>query len=125
VVMADIDYFKMVNDSAGHQAGDEAIQKVAELLEHSVRKDDVVLRYGGDEFMLVFSDITKEIMEEKLHYLKSKVKTLKINNHPEIHLSMSFGCVLGTDLVNNMISVADEALYESKKSRDTYTIVEM
>lgn len=125
VVMADIDYFKMVNDSAGHQAGDEAIQKVAELLEHSVRKDDVVLRYGGDEFMMVFSDITKEIMEEKLQYLKAKVKTLKINNHPEIHLSMSFGCALGTDLVNNMISVADGALYESKKSRDTYTIMEM
>jgi GGDEF domain-containing protein len=75
--------------------------------------------------MMVFSDITKEIMEEKLQYLKAKVKTLKINNHPEIHLSMSFGCALGTDLVNNMISVADGALYESKKSRDTYTIREI
>ena len=52
----------------------EAIQKVAELLEQSVRKDDVVIRYGGDEFMMVFFDITKEDLENKLSFLQTALK---------------------------------------------------
>ena len=57
VIMCDINDLKRINDTRGHSFGDEAIQKVAKLLEHSVRKDDVVIRYGGDEFMIVFFDI--------------------------------------------------------------------
>ncbi len=50
--MADIDLFKDINDTAGHQCGDEAIQIVAKILEQSVRKDDVVIRYGGESVIL-------------------------------------------------------------------------
>ena len=74
VVMADIDLFKEINDTAGHQGGDEAIQKVAKILEQSVRKDDVVIRYGGDEFMMVFFDITKEDLEKSCHSLNLSLK---------------------------------------------------
>lgn len=125
VVMADIDLFKEVNDTAGHQGGDEAIRKVAALLEQSVRKDDVVLRYGGDEFMMVFFDISREDLEHKLSYLRSEVKKISIENSPEVRISMSFGGALGTELVNNLIGIADKALYESKKTRDTYTVKEI
>ncbi len=125
VVMADIDLFKNVNDTAGHQGGDEAIQKVAELLEQSVRKDDVVIRYGGDEFMMVFFDITKEDLENKLSFLQTALKKITIENHPEVKITMSFGGAFGTELVNNLIGTADKALYESKKVRGTYTVIEM
>jgi diguanylate cyclase (GGDEF)-like protein len=125
VVMADIDHFKMVNDTVGHQGGDEAIQKVARLLEQSVRCDDVVLRYGGDEFMIVLFDVTKEDLDSKLSDLKSSIRDITFDGHPDIHITMSFGAAFGTELVNNMIGVADKALYESKKTRDTYTIIEM
>lgn len=125
VVMADIDYFKTVNDVAGHQAGDEAIKKVAQLLERSVRKEDVVLRYGGDEFMIVFFDITRESLEEILIYLKGALTDITLENHPEIRITMSFGGAFGTDLVTNLIGVADQALYESKKQRNTYTILDV
>ena len=125
VVMADIDLFKEVNDTAGHQSGDEAIQKVAEVLEQSVRREDVVIRYGGDEFMMVFFDITKEDLEHKLSYLKSELKKIRIANSPEVRISMSFGGAFGTELVNNLIGTADKALYESKKTRDTYTVIEI
>ncbi len=123
--MADIDLFKDINDTAGHQGGDEAIQKVAALLEQSVRKDDVVIRYGGDEFMMVFFDITKEDLENKLSYLRTEVKGISLDNSPEDRITMSFGAAFGTELVNNMIGSADKALYKSKKKRDTYTVIEI
>ncbi len=125
VVMADIDLFKEINDTAGHQGGDEAIQKVAKLLEQSVRKEDVVIRYGGDEFMMAFFDITREDLEHKLSYLKNALKDISIENNPEVHISMSFGAAYGTELVNNLIGTADKALYESKKTRDAYTVIDI
>ena len=125
VVMADIDLFKEVNDTAGHRSGDEAIKKVARILEQSVRKDDVVIRYGGDEFMMVFFDISKEDLENKLSYLRSAVKEIRIDNNPDVKITMSFGGAYGTELVNNLIATADKALYESKKSRDTFTVIEV
>ena len=125
VVMADIDRFKEVNDTAGHQVGDEAIHKVAKMLEQSVRKEDVVIRYGGDEFMMVFFDITKEDLESKLSFLKSELRKIRIENNPEIQITMSFGAAFGTELVNTLIGTADKALYESKKTRDTYTVIEI
>ena len=125
VVMADIDLFKQINDTAGHRSGDEAIQKVAELLEQSLRKNDVVLRYGGDEFLMVFFDITKEDLEHKLGSLKEALRSIRLDGHPEVHITMSFGGAFGTDLVSNLVATADRALYESKKQRDTYTVLKV
>ena len=125
VVMADIDLFKEINDTVGHQGGDEAIAKVAVILEQSVRKEDVVIRYGGDEFMMVFFDITIEDLENKLAFLKSAVSEITIENDPEVRITMSFGGAFGTELVNNLIGTADKALYESKKRRDSYTVIKI
>ena len=123
VVMADIDLFKDINDSAGHLTGDEVIKKIANILEQSVRKEDVVIRYGGDEFMMVFFDITKEDLENKLSYLNSISKEITLEDNPEVQITMSFGGAFGTGLVNNLIEIADKALYESKKKRDGYTVI--
>jgi diguanylate cyclase (GGDEF)-like protein/PAS domain S-box-containing protein len=125
VVMADIDHFKMVNDTVGHQGGDEAIQKVARLLEQSVRCDDVVLRYGGDEFMIIFFDITKDGLQKKLSAIKQAVRTITIDPGADVLITMSFGAAYGMGLVSNMIAPADQALYDSKKVRDTFTLVEI
>jgi diguanylate cyclase (GGDEF)-like protein len=121
--MADIDLFKDINDSAGHLTGDEVIKKIANILEQSVRKEDVVIRYGGDEFMMVFFDITKEDLENKLSYLNSISKEITLEDNPEVQITMSFGGAFGTELVNNLIEIADKALYESKKKRDGYTVI--
>ena len=125
VVMGDIDLFKTINDTAGHQGGDVVIQKVAKMLEQSVRKNDVVLRYGGDEFMMVFFDITKEGLENKLSSIRSSLSEIRLESCPELRITMSFGGAYGTELVNNMIGSADKALYESKKVRNTFTVVEI
>ena len=125
VVMADIDLFKTINDTIGHRGGDEAIKLVAKLLECSVRKDDVVIRYGGDEFMMVFFNITKEDLENKLARIKSSLREITIDGNPDVRITMSFGAAFGTELVNNLIGTADKALYESKKTRDAYTVIEI
>lgn len=125
VAMADIDLFKEVNDTAGHQGGDEAIQKVAKILEQSVRGDDVVIRYGGDEFMMVFLDITRAGLENKFSKLKTELAKIRIASNPDVRISMSFGAAFGTGLVNDLIVTADKALYESKKTRGTDTLIEV
>lgn len=125
VVMADIDLFKQVNDTIGHQGGDKVIRRVAKILEQSVRKDDVVIRYGGDEFLMVFFDIDKKDLENKLAFLQSALKELEVEDNPEVNITMSFGGAYGTELVNNLIETADKALYESKKTRNTYTVIEI
>jgi c-di-AMP phosphodiesterase-like protein len=73
--------------------------------------------------MIVFFDITRADLESKLVNLKSALKDIKIDNSPEVRITMSFGAAYGTELVNNLIGVADKALYESKKTRDTYTVI--
>ena len=125
VVMGDIDLFKKVNDTAGHQGGDEAIRKVAKLLEQSVRKEDVVIRYGGDEFMMVFFDITRADLEKKLSRIREALRDITLKDHPEVPITMSFGAAFGTELVGNLIGTADGALYESKKVRNTFTVRNM
>ncbi len=125
VVMADVDLFKEINDTAGHQCGDEAIQQVAQILTQSVRKEDVVIRYGGDEFMMVFFDISRGDLENKLSNLRPRLQKISLKDHPEVGITMSFGAAYGTELVSNLIGTADSALYESKKKRDTYTLIEI
>ena len=75
--------------------------------------------------MMVFFDISKENLENKLSFLKSSLKEITLDDCPELHITMSFGAAYGTELVNNLIGTADKALYESKKVRNTFTITEI
>ena len=75
--------------------------------------------------MMVFFDITKQDLENKLLQLKEALKDVTIDNNPEIRITMSFGGAFGTELVGNLIKTADKALYESKKVRNTYTVIEI
>ena len=75
--------------------------------------------------MMVFFDITIEDLENKLAFLKSAVSEITIENDPEVRITMSFGGAFGTELVNNLIGTADKALYESKKKRDSYTVIKI
>ena len=75
--------------------------------------------------MMVFFDITEEDLESKLSFLNSELRTIKIENNPEIQITMSFGAAFVTELVNNLVGTADKALYESKKTRDSYTVIKI
>jgi diguanylate cyclase (GGDEF)-like protein len=123
VVMADIDFFKDVNDNYGHQCGDAAIAAVASILNSSVRNLDRVVRYGGDEFLISFKGITHEVLRNRLEQMRARAEKIKLQDYPDVKLTMSFGGTFGDGIVSDMLSFADKALYVSKKKRNCVTLV--
>ena len=123
VVMADIDFFKDVNDNFGHQCGDAALTAVASILNSSVRNLDRIVRYGGDEFLISFKGITHEVLRNRLEQMRAKAEKIKLKDYPNVKLTMSFGGTFGDGTVSDMLSYADKALYVSKKKRNCVTLV--
>lgn len=131
VVMIDIDYFKNYNDFYGHPAGDIVIKKTADILRKSIRKNDILIRYGGEEFLLVLKNADKEIF---IDVYKRIVRNLEKENivHEKSSVSdkvtLSVGvCFAHFEKTLNLeksIKSADEALYFSKRNgRNRYTII--
>jgi diguanylate cyclase (GGDEF)-like protein/PAS domain S-box-containing protein len=125
VLYLDIDRFKNINDSLGHQVGDRLLQSVAQRLSQSVRKSDTVSRQGGDEFVIMLPDVheSKEAAMCAEKILEAIHRPHHIEEH-EIHIAASIGISLcpqdGTD-VETLLKNADSAMYAAKDcGRDTY-----
>lgn len=120
LVMLDIDHFKRVNDTYGHQAGDKVIEQVARLLHEHVRESDVAGRYGGEEFGVVLSDTDSaggQIFAERLR--KAVEASLVQYNGQDIRFTVSLGVADLSQPANDhaeLIARADQALYTSKKT---------
>ena len=115
VVMLDIDHFKMVNDRYGHQVGDAVLQSVAKVLDSRKRVEDFVVRYGGEEFLILFEDCSLEDAAAKAEKLRKEIESLKHNN---IVVTCSFGVAVLQERhhrLEELIKDADEALYKAKK----------
>jgi diguanylate cyclase (GGDEF)-like protein len=120
LVMADIDFFKSINDGFGHPAGDQVLKAVARALQIGVRDCDFVARYGGEEFAIILPE-TK--LKDALHVaerLREKIRTLEISYDGQpIRITMSFGVAgfQGTSSMsfNDLVKSADEALYSAKR----------
>ena len=123
VVMADIDFFKDVNDNHGHQCGDAALAAVASILNSSVRNLDHVVRYGGDEFLISFKGINHEVLKIRLEQMRAKAEKIVLKDYPNVKLTMSFGGTFGDGTVSDMLSFADKALYISKKKRNCVSLI--
>ena len=121
-VMADIDHFKLINDSHGHSAGDEVICRVSELLSSAVRSSDAVCRYGGEEFCIVLPGASNETACEVANRLCRKARSPGFARVP---LSVSFGTASirsGAESIAELLEQADRALYASKDAgRDRVT----
>ncbi len=120
-IMADIDHFKKVNDTYGHRSGDIVLKNVAELLKKSVRQGDIVGRYGGEEFSIVFINSTKEDALRACERMRTRIEN-HIFNLPEadIRITISLGLCYKephkTLTYQEIIEFADKALYEAKKN---------
>ncbi|WP_169091269.1 sensor domain-containing diguanylate cyclase [Paenibacillus sp. PL91] len=124
VIFIDIDDFKEVNDSFGHDFGDLLLLQIAARLKQSVRKTDILVRYGGDEFLICFQHLVDnhdiDIVAGKI---KESIKEPFIINGKTIHISASIGISAthgtGTSL-KNLISDADLAMYGIKQNEKTF-----
>lgn len=132
IIMADIDYFKQYNDFYGHPAGDNVIRKTAEILKKNIRKDDIVIRYGGEEFLIILKncslDVFKNIYDKTAEILNAE----NIAHEKSLvsdRITLSMGAVsqilyTGSD-IKEAVKKADKALYLSKyNGRNRYTIYE-
>ena len=120
VIMADIDKFKLFNDSFGHTAGDIVLKEVAALLRRSVRTEDIVCRYGGEEFLIVLPDSSLESVSERAEQLRDAIAKLDLQHagHALGKITVSLGISFSQDGVLTpeiLLRYADEALYESKR----------
>lgn len=122
VAMIDADNFKSINDSFGHHAGDLALQAIAAAILSCIREEDVVIRYGGDEFVLVFQQIPSHIFSDRLEEIRKKVCQIVLTEYPEIHLSVSIGGVYGEGKVDDQIIAADKLLYQAKDRKNSVCI---
>ena len=121
-VVIDVDNFKYINDNYGHDVGDIVLQSIAQTVLSCVRKTDAVIRYGGDEFVIIFFGIPQEIFEKKLERIRYSVDGLIIDGHPELHMSVSIGGAYGSGTAKKLFKVADNMMYQSKKQKNQVTI---
>ncbi|MBI4101097.1 GGDEF domain-containing protein [Candidatus Microgenomates bacterium] len=110
-IMVDIDYFKKINDTHGHPAGDMVLQQFAKLLLASLRDYDIVGRFGGEEFVMALVDISPHEVIRKAKQLAAKIRShrFRLPSGKTINISASFG--LATSQVT-----ADKALYQAKQT---------
>ena len=121
-VMIDVDNFKHINDNYGHDAGDIVLHSIAQTILSCVRKTDAVIRYGGDEFAVIFYQIPEEVFETKLERMRYLVEILSANEYPEIHISISVGGAYGTKRAKELFKIADRMMYQSKRTKNQVNI---
>ena len=121
-VMIDIDNFKQINDTYGHNVGDIVLQSIAQTILSCVRKTDAVIRYGGDEFVIIFNSMPADVFEQKLERIRHSVDILKVDEYPEIHMSVSIGGAYGMGKPKELFKVADSMMYQAKITKNKAAI---
>ncbi|MDD6615430.1 MAG: diguanylate cyclase [Lachnospiraceae bacterium] len=126
-LIMDIDYFKGINDRYGHSAGDEALRRLGECLRDTFRKDDIVGRIGGDEFVVFMRNMSSgSDVERKAEKLLMKVRQMKIQGLENQGITISMGIAFAPDHGDGYLALykhADMALYETKeRGRNGYTV---
>ncbi|MDO9065272.1 MAG: GGDEF domain-containing protein, partial [Sulfuricella sp.] len=120
VLMLDLDYFKQVNDTFGHEAGDKVLKTLAEILAKSVRSSDMVVRYGGEEFLIVLMDTGAEDAVRISEMIRAKVEETKISlPGTALQKTISIGVSefpADADTFWQVVKYADVALYEAKST---------
>ncbi|MGO8683345.1 MAG: diguanylate cyclase [Thermoleophilia bacterium] len=118
IIMSDLDHFKAVNDSHGHQSGDDVLRVFADLMRHHARGSDIPCRYGGEEFVLILPDMTHERARERAEQLRLALADTRItSNAAVIQVTASFGVATFPQHGKTsevLTAAADRALFAAK-----------
>jgi diguanylate cyclase (GGDEF)-like protein len=117
IVIADLDRFKNINDTYGHDAGDRVLKAIGKFLQQNIRDVDVVARYGGEEFVLMIPEAAKDAARSLSERLRKNLSEMKFENVPPITISLGIATYPydGTD-AEDLIKKADAAMYAAKRA---------
>lgn len=118
ILMLDLNNFKEINDSFGHQMGDDILVHVASILNDFGKKKDLIARWGGDEFVMLVPDYQEEFKFVYLDALNQKLKGEKVDNLPMISASIGFSIYPDEGkTLQELLKTADEAMYKAKEMK--------
>lgn len=118
VAMIDLDDFKLYNDIYGHDMGDQVLCIVADVIKDCIRKTDKLIRYGGDEFLLILSDMVRGTLRGKLLQIQEAIENATIPNCSRLKLTASIGGVISEDgQIDEAIAKADQLMYKAKEHK--------
>lgn len=126
IALMDVDDFKICNDTYGHYAGDMALKTAASAIQSCIRNSDLLIRYGGDEFLLVLPGIPGDFLQTKLEHLLDATQMASVPGYPHFRISLSIGGTIQsiTDTMESIVRRADWLMYQAK-CRKNAVIVEV
>ena len=119
VAVIDLDDFKLYNDTYGHHAGDMVLETVADIILNFIRKSDMLIRYGGDEFLLILPGIRPDAFSSKLQLIQERIYAASVPGYHHLQISVSIGGVMfdGGD-ISEALSRADTLMYQAKVQKN-------
>ncbi len=119
LLMADLDYFKQVNDEHGHEAGDQVLKQVVNIINESIRRSDLLIRYGGEEFLVMLQDVQDSMAEQVAEKIRARIQqhAFEVGAGAKIYKTISIGVAeypTDGDTMYKAIKFTDVALYEAK-----------
>ncbi|WP_108818076.1 GGDEF domain-containing protein [Pseudovibrio sp. Alg231-02] len=119
LILIDIDYFKRINDTFGHQLGDQALNHIATIIRTTVRGDDIVCRYGGEEFTILLSDTSNTVSTEIAERIRNRIESNPLRRDGNtIRLTVSIGVAIVEEAngnLDNLFKLADARMYAAKR----------
>ena len=120
VAMIDLDDFKLCNDTFGHAAGDAALRLTASIIHRCIRSTDMLVRYGGDELLLILPDISAEAFVRKLKDINKRLFAAHLPEFEKLHVSASIGGVMAAGIpISDALLIADKRMYLAKRRKNT------
>lgn len=120
-IYSDLDNFKYINDNFGHLAGDEVLKDTSLILKEVFRESDIIARFGGDEFVVLATDVKKEDKDVIINRLNKKIKDYNNMKIRQYNLSLSIGAVFyepgNIEDIEDILDKADKLMYEEKKKK--------
>lgn len=118
LAMLDLDHFKHINDTYGHLAGDAALSRAAQAIRYAIRTGDELVRYGGDEFLLLFHGMPRNALKKKLESIRAAVENLEFPEYPGLRITVSIGGAHAVGPLADTVQKADQALYHAKAAKN-------
>ena len=124
IALMDVDDFKICNDTYGHYAGDVALKTVANAIQSCIRSSDLLIRYGGDEFLLVLPGIPGDFLQTKLEQICTAAQMASVPGYPHFRVTLSIGGTIQsiTDPVERIVRRADWLMYQAKGRKNAVMV---